>query len=77
MSEKTKIKPKKPKYTKPPRDVRKSLNRAIIVPNFELTPEGIKKFQEEMEQLRNQEQSSKKLKLKKPKPQKSKTPEPI
>ncbi|MCL2169113.1 MAG: BrnA antitoxin family protein [Defluviitaleaceae bacterium] len=32
--------------TDAPNDVRESFDRAVIVPNFELTPEGIKAFVE-------------------------------
>jgi len=40
---------KKIKYvelTDAPDDVRESFDRAVIVPNFELTPEGVKAFAE-------------------------------
>ena len=34
----------KVRYTDAPKDIEQSLERAVIVPNFELTPEGVKQF---------------------------------
>ena len=34
------------KYTDAPEDVAKSLERAIIIPNFDITPEGVRRFAE-------------------------------
>ena len=34
-------------YTDAPEDVARSLERAVVLPNFELTPEGVKQFVEQ------------------------------
>jgi len=31
-------------YTDAPKEIEESLSRAVIVPNFELTPEGVREF---------------------------------
>jgi predicted DNA binding CopG/RHH family protein len=36
------------KYTDAPEDIQESLDKAVVVPNFELTPEGIREFAERM-----------------------------
>ena len=33
-------------YTDAPKEVEESMNRSVIVPNFEITPEGVREFAE-------------------------------
>jgi len=42
------------KYTDPPKDIRESLDRAVIIPNFELTPEGVMEFAESRKKAKRQ-----------------------
>jgi len=42
------------KYTDPPDDIRESLDRAVIIPNFELTPKGVAEFAESRKRAKRQ-----------------------
>jgi len=42
------------KYTDLPSDIRENLDRVVIIPNFELTPEGVAEFAESRKRAKRQ-----------------------
>jgi len=42
------------KYTDPPSDINESLDRAVIIPTFKITPEGVAEFAESRKRAKRQ-----------------------